>query len=183
MLAPHFAIFFTISTYFHRVSWDFLGLFPSGSHGAQELQHKQTFDQSAAISALASLANSGNLDSGGGEMEKVSWNGRHGTHTHRDNHIYIIYIYICMCVCVYSVYLFTEMLSDFMKRIEGWKLSTHAACTINLDLCRPGKGKASPNPWMIAEWPHHRCLHLISENDLGCEHAALNAVGMTCFTI
>lgn len=31
-----------------------------------ELQHKQTFDQSAAISALASLANSGNLDSGGG---------------------------------------------------------------------------------------------------------------------
>jgi len=30
------------------------------------LQHKQTFDQSAAISALASLANSGNLDSGGG---------------------------------------------------------------------------------------------------------------------
>ncbi|CAK9050576.1 ABC transporter G family member 22 [Durusdinium trenchii] len=31
-----------------------------------EMQHKQTFDQSAAISALASLANSGNLDSGGG---------------------------------------------------------------------------------------------------------------------
>ena len=28
--------------------------------------HKQTFDQSAAIAALASLAMSGNLDSGGG---------------------------------------------------------------------------------------------------------------------
>lgn len=43
--------------------------------------------------------------------------------------------------------------------------------------------RLSPNPWMIAEWPHHRCLHLTSENDLGCEHGALNAVGMTWFTI
>lgn len=37
-----------------------------GCNFRQEMQHKQTFDQSAAISALASLANSGNLDSGGG---------------------------------------------------------------------------------------------------------------------
>ena len=36
----------------------------------KELQHKQTFDQSAAISALASLANSGNLDSGGGQTPR-----------------------------------------------------------------------------------------------------------------
>ena len=74
-------------------------------------------------------------------------------HTHREiiTYIYNIYIYVCVCVFILFIYLFTEMLSDFMKRIKGWKLSTHAACTINLDLCRPGKGKASPNPWMIAE--------------------------------
>mmetsp|Transcript_357 Transcript_357/g.959 ORF Transcript_357/g.959 Transcript_357/m.959 type:complete len:1144 (-) Transcript_357:162-3593(-) len=39
---------------------------PSVQHTPLEFLHKQTFDQSAAIAALASLAMSGNLDSGGG---------------------------------------------------------------------------------------------------------------------